>query len=115
MPETVGRSWQRAIPAEPAQAAAVRAWAHERTGHPDAQQLAGELFIAVLVTMPQAVTMTVSTAGRRARITASGTRPLPLHALHGPGRRIIAHLSAVHGVTPDGAGIWAELPQGVSP
>ncbi|MFJ1581798.1 hypothetical protein ACIOC1_00475 [Streptomyces sp. NPDC088197] len=109
MPET-GQSWQRAFLAEAEQARVARRWISARTSHPDAHQIAGELFIAVLATRPGKVLMTLSTAGARARITASGDRPLPLHSLHGPGRSIIRGLAEHHGTAPDDCGLWAELP-----
>lgn len=110
MPETVGQSWQQAFPAEAAQARAARAWVHTHTGHADAQQVAGELFLAALAAHPAAVQMTVSTAGPRTRIVASADRPLPLHAIRGPGRSIVAALAVVHGSSVDDCGVWAELP-----
>lgn len=109
MPET-GTSWHRAWPAEAVQARAARDWAAQHAVHPDARQIAGELFLAVLASHPTAVQITVSTAGTRRRITAASTRPLALHSLHGTGRTIIRALAAVHGVTPDDCGLWAELP-----
>lgn len=110
MPETVGQSWQRAFPAEAVQAAAARAWVRTHARHQDAESIAGELFLAALAVRPAAVSMTVSTAGPRVRILAAADRPLPLHALHGPGRVILAALAASHGVTVDDCGVWAELP-----
>lgn len=110
MPETVGQSWQRAFPAEAVQARAVRAWVGSHSGHPDARQIASELYLAVLATHPTAVQMTLSTAGPRARIVAGADRPLPLHAVRGAGRSIIAALATAHGTTVDECGVWAELP-----
>jgi hypothetical protein len=110
MPETVGQSWQRAFPADAIQSRAARAWASTHTGHPDAAQLAGELFLAVLATHPASVQMTVSTAGPRCRILAGADRRLPLHAIRGAGSAIVAALSVAHGTTVDDCGVWAELP-----
>lgn len=109
MPET-GQSWQRAFPAEAEQARAARTWARMRTAQKDTAQIAGELFVALLATRPSKITMTLSTAGARARITASGDRLLPLHALREPGRAIVAGLSTCHGTSPDDRGLWAEIP-----
>jgi hypothetical protein len=105
-----GQSWQRAFPATAVEARAARAWVGTHTRSADARQIAGELFLAVFAVRPAAVRATVSTAGPRVRITAASDRPLPLHALYGPGRRIIAALAGHNGVTPDACGIWAELP-----
>jgi hypothetical protein len=110
MPETDGQSWQRAFPAEASQARTARAWVSTRTGHEDAAQITGELFLAVLAVHPSKVQVTVSTAGTRSRITASGDRPLPLHCLHGAGRTIIRALATRQGTAVDGCGLWAELP-----
>lgn len=110
MPETVGQSWQRAFPAEAAQARDARAWVTKHSAHEFTRQLAGELFLAVLQSRPARMQMTVSTAGPRVRITSASDHPLPMHALHGPGRRIIQALATLHGVTPDDCGLWAELP-----
>jgi hypothetical protein len=111
MPETVGQSWQKAFPPEAAQARDARAWVVTHTDHSDARGIAGELIVAVLASRPGRLQMTVSTAGPRVRITAAGDRPLPAHALHGPGRQIIGALASVHGITPDDCGLWAELPR----
>jgi len=111
MPETDGQSWQRAFPAEASQAHAARAWVSIRTGHEDAAQITGELFLAVLAVHPSKVQVTVSTAGTRSRITASGDRPLPPRSLHGIGRTVIRGLAVRHGTAVDDCGLWAELPR----
>lgn len=108
MPES-GQSWQRAFPADAAQAAEARAWVSTHTRHADAPQITGELFIALLAVHPSKVQMTVSTAGIRLRITASGDRMLSIQALYGPGRGIITELSTARGTAVDGQGLWAEL------
>jgi hypothetical protein len=77
--------------------------------HPDARQVAGELYLAVLASHPSMIQMTVSTAGPRRRITAAGTWPLSARSVHGPGGCIIRALSTAHGVTVDERGLWAEL------
>jgi hypothetical protein len=105
-----GTSWQRAFPAEAIQARAARDWAALHAVHPDARQVAHELFLAVLASRPSLVQMTVSTAGMRRRITAAGSWPLAMHGLRGAGREIILGLSAAYGVSPDDCGLWAELP-----
>lgn len=110
MPDT-GQSWQQHFTAQTAAARSVRAWVATRITHADASLLAGELFNAVLATRPDTIRMTVSTAGFRARITASGPVPLPLHALRGAGAHIIRALAHSCGTAPDDCGIWAELIQ----
>jgi hypothetical protein len=109
MPETTGTSWQQAFRAEPEQAHAARVWAAAHAVHPDARQVAQELFLAVLAAHPSLVQMTVSTAGPRRRITASGTWPLAMRSLRGPGQSIIRGLSTAYGLTVDECGLWAEL------
>ncbi|MFF8290412.1 hypothetical protein ACF068_14455 [Streptomyces sp. NPDC016309] len=111
MPET-GQSWQQAFKALPEEAAQVRAWVGSRVQHIDAVVVAHELFVAILGTRPDVIEMTLSTAGARARITASG--PAELHALHthGPGLAIIAGLSRYSGVTTDTRGMWAQMQVG---
>lgn len=106
---STGTSWQRAFPAEPMQAHAARNWAAMHAVHPDARQVAGELYLAVLAARPSLVQMTVSTAGPRRRITASGAWPLAMRSLRGPGQRIIRGLSTAYGLTVDDCGLWAEL------
>lgn len=112
MPDTAtnaGTSWQRAFPAEALRAREARTWAAMHAVHPDARQVAGELFLAVLAGRPSLVQMTVSTAGPRRRITATGTWPLAMRDVRGAGRSIIAALSIAHGLTVDDRGVWAEL------
>ena len=112
MPEpsiSAGTSWQRAFPAEPLRAREARAWAAMHAVHPDARQVAGELFLAVLGAHSTRVQMTVSTAGPRRRITASGSWPLALRDLRGAGQSIIRGLSTTYGLTVDDCGLWAEL------
>lgn len=112
MPESgtsAGTSWQRAFPAESLRAREARNWAAAHAVHPDARQVAGELYLAVLAVHPSLVQMTVSTAGPRRRITAAGSWPLALHGLRGAGQSIIRGLSTAYGLTPDECGVWAEL------
>ncbi|MHC3391282.1 hypothetical protein ACLQ2E_17780 [Streptomyces lavendulocolor] len=108
MPET-GQSWQQAFKALPEEAARVRAWAGGRVQHIDAPLVAHELFVAILGTRPDVIEMTVSTAGTRARITATGPTELTALHTHGPGLAIIAGLSRHSGVTTDACGLWAQL------
>jgi hypothetical protein len=54
--------------------------------------------------------MTISTAESGALITTTGRRPLPVLQTHGPGALIIGMLSHSSGVSPDGHGLWAQLP-----
>ncbi len=108
MPET-GHSWCRAFEAVPASAPAVRRWTRDRTTRVDAPAIAHELFAAVLTTEPDAVEMTLSTAGARARITAHGARGPLVWLVDEPGRRIVAALSRQSGFTHDARGLWADL------
>lgn len=108
MAET-GQSWQRTFKALPEQARVVRRWVGARITHEDAPLVAHELFIALLATEPADVEMTLSTAGARVRITATGPIELPLRITHGPGHPIIAGLSVSSGITPDALGLWAQL------
>ncbi|MCW5252255.1 hypothetical protein [Streptomyces sp. SHP 1-2] len=104
-----GQSWQRAFKGLPQQAGTARRWAGSRAGHADAEQVLGELFAAVLSAGPDLVTVTVSTAGSRVRITVTGSERLPARLPSGLGRTIVAALSARSGTTPDGCGLWAQL------
>lgn len=106
-----GQSWQRAFKGLPEEARAVRQWTRGHLAHPAAEQVVNELFVAVLGTRPDIVTVVLSTADTRARITATGPTELPVRHTHGPGRRIITALSALSGVTPDHCGLWALLPK----
>ncbi|CAM5553689.1 glutamine--fructose-6-phosphate transaminase (isomerizing) [Streptomyces californicus] len=65
------------------EAAEVRAWTRLRTDHPDAPAVAHELFIAILASGADTIEVTLSTAGTRLRITATGPAPLPLVHLGG--------------------------------
>jgi len=104
-----GRSWTRAFKGHAVEAAHVRHWIRERASHPDAPQVAHELFVAVLGAGPEVIEMTISTAGPRLKLTATGTDPLPLLHSHGPGWRIIHGLACTHGQTDDKHGLWAQL------
>jgi hypothetical protein len=108
MPE-VGRSWQKAFKGEPIEATHVRLWTTGRVKHPDAPLIAHELYVAVLGSGSPIVEMTLSTAGRRIRITATGLDPLPLINSHGPGWQIITGLADRTGLTTDECGLWAQL------
>lgn len=104
-----GQTWQRGFKGAAIEAAGVRAWTRTRTRHPDAPQIANELFVALLQSGADVVEMAISTAGTRTRITASGQTPLSLRHSHGPGWRLIAGLSLSTGTTPDECGLWAQL------
>lgn len=104
-----GQSWQRTFKGLTSQGRAVRQWTYARIDHPDAVQIAHELFVTVLNGSPDVIEMTLSTAGGRVRITALGPQELPVRHSHGPGRCIIAALSALCGTTPNGCGMWAQL------
>jgi hypothetical protein len=105
-----GSSFTRAFKALPVEAANVRAWTCKRIPHaPDAPQVANELFTAVLHSGADVVEMTLSTAGTRLKITATGPAPLPLRDSHGPGWPIVAALSTSTGITTDERGVWAQM------
>ncbi|WP_307663268.1 hypothetical protein [Streptomyces sp. V1I1] len=102
-----------AFKGHPAEAARVRQWTRGRLTHDDAPAIANELFIAILGSRterrPDVIEMTISTAGSRARISATGYRPLPVLQIHGPGALIVNQLSHSSGVSIDGSGLWAQL------
>lgn len=108
MSET-GRTYGRAFKGHPSEAAEVRAWTAARATHPDVPTVANELFVAILGAGADTIEITLSTAGDRLRITATGPEPLPLRQSHGPGWRIINGLSRTNGVTTDEHGLWAQL------
>ncbi len=108
MPES-GHTWRQAFKGLPEEARHVRTWTASRVPHEDAPLVADELFAAVLGTRPDIVEMTISTAGTRARIIASGLTPLPILQVHGPGAIVIRGLSHSHGITTDCCGLWAQL------
>ncbi|CAM5621481.1 hypothetical protein [Streptomyces aurantiogriseus] len=104
-----GTTYRRPFKGLAIEAAEVRAWTRLRTDHPDAPAVAHELFIAILASGADTIEVTLSTAGTRLRITATGPAPLPLRHSHGPGWRIIAELSRQTGVTTDECGLWAQM------
>lgn len=108
-----GHTWRLAFKGHPAEAARVRQWTRGHLAHGDAPVVANELFIAVLGSSPalhpNAIEITISTAGRRARISAHSAHPLPTLRAHGAGALIIDRLSQSSGVTPGGYGLWAQL------
>ncbi|MGW7239749.1 hypothetical protein [Streptomyces sp. NPDC054804] len=108
MPES-GHTWQKAFKGEPIEAAHVRLWTSGRVKHPDAPLVAHELFVAVLGSGAPAVEMTLSTAGPRIRLTATGPDPLPITSSHGPGWKILTGLADLTGICPDELGLWAQL------
>lgn len=107
MSET-GTTYRRSFKGLAIEAAQVRAWTTKRTNHPDAQQVAHELFIAILGSGADTIDITLSTAGNRLRITATGPQPLPLRHSHGPGWPIVAALCSTTGITTDECGLWAQ-------
>ncbi|QHA04616.1 hypothetical protein GQF42_16125 [Streptomyces broussonetiae] len=104
-----GQTWGREFKAHPAEAHPVREWVGIRLDHPDAPQVANELFASVMATGTETVEMTLSTAGPRIRVTAAGSVGLSLLHSHGPGFSIVSGLSVTSGVNSDGQGLWAEL------
>ncbi|MEV0034762.1 hypothetical protein [Streptomyces sp. NPDC050804] len=108
-----GHTWRQAYKGHPSEAAQVRDWIRSRLDHDDAPLIANELFVAVLGSLtarrPDVIEMTISTAGRRIRITATGQHPLPVLQVHGPGALIISRLTESSGVSVDGFGLWAQL------
>lgn len=107
MSET-GTTYRRSFKGLAIEAAEVRAWTKKRTDHPDAQQIAHELFVAILGSGADTIDITLSTAGNRLRITATGPQPLPLRHSHGPGWPIVAGLCTSTGITTDECGLWAQ-------
>ncbi|WP_406444631.1 hypothetical protein OHB14_36930 [Streptomyces sp. NBC_01613] len=108
MSET-GRTYRRTFKGHPSEAVEVRTWTGSRSPHADAPQIVNELFVAVLGAGADQVEVTLSTAGDRLRITATGPEPLPLRHSHGPGWRIVSGLARTNGVTTDERGLWAQL------
>lgn len=113
MPET-GHTWQKRFKGLPDEAWKVRRWAAARVDSEDVVLVAHELFVAVLGTKPDTVEMTLSTAGRRTKVTATGPRPMALRHSNGPGSVLVAGLARITGRTTDGRGVCAELPR-ISP
>lgn len=89
--------------------AAAGHWAAERLGIPGAEALAAVLAAAVLTTKPSRILLTITREDGRVRIIAYGSSPVSEDALTPVGRGIVAAFAAAHGVTPEGAGLWAEL------
>ncbi|MFF3871184.1 hypothetical protein [Streptomyces sp. NPDC001978] len=108
MSET-GQTWRREFKAHPAEAHHVREWVGIRLDHPDAPQLANELFVSVIATGTETVEVTLSTSGSRTRVTAAGSVELSLLQSHGPGFTIVSRLSVTSGLNTDGRGLWAQL------
>ncbi|MFI2714855.1 hypothetical protein ACH5AI_00725 [Streptomyces collinus] len=108
MPES-GHTWQKAFKGEPIEAAHVRLWTRGRVKHLDAPLIADELFVAILGSGAGFIEMTLSTAGKRIRITAQGPEPLPIINSHGPGWMVVSGLSHHAGLTTDECGLWAQL------
>lgn len=108
MSET-GRTYRLTFKGHPSEAAEVRAWTSKRTPHPDAPAVANELFVAILGAGADTIEVTLSTAGDRLRITATGPTALPARHSHGPGWRLISGLARATGVTTDETGLWAQL------
>jgi hypothetical protein len=108
MPES-GHTWQKSFKGQPIEAAHVRLWTRGRVKHPDAPLIANELYVAVLGSGASVIEMTLSTAGKRIRITAQGPEPLPLINSHGPGWLVVSGLSHHAGLTTDECGLWAQL------
>ncbi|MFD9823146.1 hypothetical protein [Streptomyces violascens] len=106
MPES-GHTWRKAFTGIPEEARNVRAWTAGHLAHPDAPLIAHELFVAVLGAGPDHIEITVSTAGRRIRIAATGFLPLPFLQAHGPGAILISQLSRSSGVSEDCQTVWA--------
>lgn len=108
MSET-GQSWLLEFQAHPAEASRVREWVRSHLEHPDAPQVANELFVSVLASGTQMVEMKLSTAGSRIQLTAAGSQELSALHSHGPGFLIIKGLSTQTGVITSGLGLWALL------
>lgn len=108
MPES-GQTWQKPFKGLPIEATHVRLWTAGRVRHPDAPQVAHELFVSLLGSGADVIEMTLSTAGNRIRITARGADRIPLLYSHGPGWLIVSGLAAQSGMTTDECGLWAQL------
>jgi len=108
MPES-GHTWQKAFKAVPIEAIHVRLWTAGRIKHEDAPLVADELFVAILGSGAPVVEMSLSTAGHRIRITASGSEPLPILSSYGPGWQLVSGLCPLAGLTTDEHGLWAQL------
>ncbi|MES4885193.1 hypothetical protein ABVB69_32460 [Streptomyces sp. NPDC000349] len=104
-----GHSWRLVFQTHPAEAHRVRAWAGARLPHPDASQVANELFLSVLGSGSPTIEMTLSTAGPRTQVVAAGSVELSVLHSHGPGFLIVNALSARSGLNTDGQGMWALL------
>lgn len=110
MPES-GHTWRRAFKASPAEARALRRWAAGRANHPHAATVANELFVALLATRPDVIEMTVSTAGRRIRLTATAPAHPVLRLTRGRAKALVTALTLAHGISDDRCALWAELVQ----
>ncbi|WP_283516440.1 hypothetical protein [Streptomyces sp. H27-C3] len=104
-----GHTWRKVFMALPVEADRVRSWTAGHVAHEDAPLVANELFVAVLGNRPESIEMTISTAGPRMRITATGQAPLPILQVHGPGALVIKGLSRSSGITTCVCGLWAQL------
>ncbi|MET8401376.1 hypothetical protein ACWD9K_20010 [Streptomyces sp. 900116325] len=108
-----GQTWRMAFKGLPEEASHVRAWTGSHLHHADAPLIANELFVAILghriERRPAVIELTISTAGKRIRISASGSRPLPALQSHGPGALIISQLSDSSGSSTDFHSLWAQL------
>ncbi|WP_127354329.1 hypothetical protein [Actinacidiphila soli] len=62
-----------------------------------------------MATQPGKVTVTVSTAGIRARIAATGDHDMSCLSIHSPGGGIVRALATLYGTAPDDRGLWAEV------
>jgi hypothetical protein len=123
---STGHTWRMPFAGNAEQARSVRVWVLARVCEhaadedlsPGADQLADvvlmahELFVAVLATRPEKVTMTVSTDGPRVRIYATGPHPLPLRSRRGTG--LVQGLAVACGSQDEDRTVWAEIRIGAS-
>lgn len=95
---------QARFPGSSEHARAARRWAAEQIGHPYADLLTAELWNAVVATGTESVLVTVTARGGITRITAYGSRAVPLDALTDISGQILSTLTARHGIAPAATG-----------
>jgi hypothetical protein len=99
------------FPAQPPDAARARArsWFAARLGHPDAGAAGAELHTLVVPHAGETIRLTITQPAGRVRLSVYGRNRLPPAVRHSPAWARLLVLAGAVGVTPDGAGVWAEL------
>jgi hypothetical protein len=98
------------VGSRPEEARRVREWVAEQFAAPAARQVAGELFVTLAKTSSWQIAFTIAEPHNGwVRITARGTRHLPLSAQIGHSWNVLHALARV-GVTVDWFGVEAEIP-----